>query len=278
MKPCHTPDPGLSPRALIAGISVNAIAGCLHFDRPTLVRRLATATLRGRAGHGLRDLAPHMVSQWFKPGQGHHIPPACLFQSLHGHAGVDGQFPFRIVTWDPPGELLPASVAALRHSEGKPFGESGTLIERVEFGEAMRLECSGAPRAVAACEIHLVTPLQVSAGSAWADASCFTLGHLVKAMVNRLNALSLYYGNGQQMDAMPFLADAAMVREVARQLDWVSPRRYSSPQDTSIAMSGVVGVLSVQGLSSLLADLLGAAAIFHLGRHTAEGCGYVLLA
>lgn len=262
---------------LTGAISVRCIEGRVRFDRPAPVRHLATATLRGLAGHALAATAPEMVCKHFKPRAGNERPAAYLFQPLHDLAGMADAFPFRIVTWDREGEFLPAMKRALGLVAGWPFGESGARIEAIVCGPEEELKFSGSDHAGSRMKILLHSPVRIPVSGGWAGENNLALGHLVKASVSRLNILSQNYGGGQTLDPLPYLTEASFAREVRRELAWVSPRRRSSTQNINLCLSGIVGTVEYSGVTKLVTDLLLSASLFHIGRHTVEGCGHIVL-
>ncbi len=263
---------------LLAGLRLRAVEGVAVFDRPTAVRYLASATLRGVAGYCLAAVRRDAVERWFKPGQGGSRPSAGLFQPLHSRATTADEFSFRIITWDPEGGFLEALVEALSVSgPGRPFGGGGSHLERIEFGSLVELQHEGISESAPVWRIILRTPLGIEREGLLLGPDTLTLGHIVHAMVWRLNLVSEYYGNRARLDPVPWMAQASLVREHARRLEQVEPRRWSSTQNRGIPLTGIVGELLCSGLRADVASLLVTGAVFHIGKHTAEGCGQVLL-
>ena len=262
----------------LSGLTVQSAKGVVRFDRPAPVRHLATATLRGLAGHLLTKVAPELTKIYFKPGQGNHLPPAYLFQPLFDRSGAEIGFPFRIVTWDRPGKLLPAFMEGLGRANGCPFADSGAAIRGIEFASPEEIRFPGIRNIGPVQKLYLHTPVRLKKGkkTGWISEKEITLGHIIKASVNRINTLSESYGNGEKLDPLPYMAEASLARELTRNLRWVSPRRRSTSQGKNIALSGVIGAMHIQGISSTLVSLLSSIAAFHIGKHTAEGCGYII--
>lgn len=265
-------------RRVVSRISISYAKGNVLFDGDAPVRQLATASLRGLAGHLLTETAPHLTKQYFKPGQGSHIPPAYLFQPLFYRSGPESGFPFRIVTWDREREFLPALIKALRQAAGRPFAESGARVSVVKFDPPEEYRFSGREYPDGRYEIFLHTPVRIKKGGGWVSENEINLGYITLAAVNRLNILSEFYGSGEKIDPLPFMAEASLARELARKLVWEAPRRRSSSQCVNIALSGVVGSIYVRGLPPAVLDLLSLIRILHIGRHTSEGCGHVICA
>ena len=284
---------------LLNGLTIRSVECVLHFNRPAPIRPLATATIRGLAGHLLTSTHPGLVGRWFKRGhQAHHLPsaekeekectravgfqpshlpPAYLFETRTHEFTHRDSLPFNIRTWDPPGELLPAFADAFKQAPGRSFGESGAKIENVSFGriECWKFDPPNFPIPQAALEF--VTPVRLKASGRWLGKDDLALGHITEAAVRRLGVLSSHYGNGSELDAPSFLAAASKVRETSRALRWISPWRRSSSQGTDIELSGLIGQVQFAELPQILVALLTAIAPFHIGHKTAEGCGHLRL-
>ena len=263
---------------VLAGLNIQALEGVAFLDREAPVRHLASATLRGLAGHALRRHVPEMVDRWFKPGAGNDKPSAYVFQPLNKRAQSTTHFPFRMITWDPPGELLPAFYSALSKTEGVPFGETGARVVHFEWHVVQRLEFTGEIQAQSIQRILLHTPFRYKIRDRWVDERLLDLETLVRTTTSRLNLLSKAYGRDVYLHARPFIDLCVEAKEESRSLRMVQPRRRSSTQMQNIELSGLVGELRFAGLAEPLMNLLFTAGVFHIGKHTVEGCGHVLLA
>ena len=260
------------------GLKLRMVDGVLHFQDPGYVKRLSTATLRGLAGHALCEHAPEMIDRWFKPVEHAEKPPAYLFEPLHAGGGVASGFPFRLVAWDPPGEFIPAVQRALAAVAGtRGFGAGNTAVLGVEWGTVCELCYEGIHEVTARVTLDFVTPLQLKYGALWLNERTLTVGHLVRAMINRLNRLSRWYGNGEQLDPQPFMEQVALMREIRRDLKFVRQQRWSSTGKKKIYLDGLTGQLTVANPSSAMVSLFAVAQILHIGRHSVEGCGQLVL-
>lgn len=262
---------------VLGGLNIRAVEGVALLDREAPVRHMASATLRGLAGHALKRHAPQMIDRWFKPGASGDTPPAYVFQPLNRKEETTRHFLFRIVTWDPPGELLPALCRALDGTQGAPFGETDARMLGVEWSDMQWLEFSGELQAAPVQRILLHTPLRYRIKDRWADEVSLSMETLVRATATRLNRLGRAYGNGTYLHARPFLEASLGIRETARNLRLVHPHRRSSTQMRNIDLSGLVGTIDCEELPAAVMNLLFCAGVFHVGKHTAEGCGHVLL-
>ncbi len=261
---------------LSSALRLHAVEGIIYLDRPMWVRRLVSSTVRGVAGHCLRDTAPDICDRFFKPMGPQSQPSACLFQNLE-QAAYDGEIiRFRVVSWDPDLELIPALQAAMEAGRGRPFGGQGACMQYVEWDETCRLAFDGYGGDTDDMRMILATPVHLRIAKKTVSEHDMNLGRIVQACVMRLNALSTAYGNGTQLDSEPYLAEAALGTEKRRRLRYITPRRHSSTQDQSINLAGVLGTLDLAEVHYAITDLLFTANLLHIGRHTSEGCGRVI--
>jgi hypothetical protein len=257
----------------VDGLRARLVDGVLFFDRLVPVRNMATATVRGLAGHLLREHCPGVADRWFKPGQNGDCPPAYVFQPVLHQATETAQFPFRVIAWDPPNELIPALQASFEHVAGWPFGGGDVLVSGVEWTEVCRLKFEGIYSPPDVQRLVFRTPLRLRRGNDWVTETSLSIGDITGGLVNRVNRLSREYGNGLQLDLMCFMQHAAFAVEVKRSLSFVRTGRRSSTQGQDVDLSGLVGRIVMRGLTPSLSSLLSVGALVHLGKHTAEGCG-----
>jgi len=290
---------------LLHGLQVRSVECVLHFDRPTPIRPLATATVRGLAGHLLKFAHRAVVRRFFKPShQGRallaanegqdfgalagykpsHIPPAYLFEAVTQKPSCSDSLRVIIRTWDSDGELISAFREVLCHARGRPFGgfdrnmgREPSKVERVAFFEIPDPRCTGDHCSLHPAVIEFLTPLRLKVSQRFLREEEVTLGHLTEAAVRRLNQLSAVYGDKTELDETPFQVAASKVREISRSLCWIKQWGFSSTQETEINLSGPIGQIRFAELPGVLADLLNAAALFHIGHKTAEGCGQLRL-
>ena len=257
----------------MSGLTIRCVECKLHFNQPAPIRPLATATLRGLAGDLLKSNHPEFVLRWFKPGDHNHLPPAYLFEAIIHEFTSGESLPFKIRTWDPHGELLPAFRDSFTHSRDRPFGESGAKVAKVVLGEIEPWSFEQRYRSNPRTRLEFLTPVRLKASGRFLDDEEITLGHVVEAAVRRLDDLSDHYGNRTKLDKPPLLAAASKVRETSRSLRSIRAWRLSSTQGTYIDLSGVTGQIRFVDLPGVLVDVLSAATVFHIGHSTAEGCG-----
>lgn len=257
-------------------LRIHVVDGIMHLDRPMWIRRLVSSTVRGFSGHRLREYAPEICDRLFKPVGEINLPSACLFQHLEQKAYEGEIVRFRIATWDSGMELIPAMQYAMEAGRGQPFGGQGARLQYVEWDETVRLGFEGYTGDTDAIRLIMATPVHLRLAKQTISEHKMNLGCLVHGCVHRLNALSRAYGNGVSLELEPYLAEAALTTEHHRRLRYVTPRRYSSTQDTSINLGGVLGTLEMADVHHAITDLLYTANILHIGRHTAEGCGRII--
>lgn len=261
---------------LTTGLRIHAVDGIVYLDQPMWIRRLVSSTLRGFAGHRLREHAPDICDRLFKPSGAMQPPSACLFQNLEQEAYEGEIVRFRIATWDQDLELIPAVQTVMESGRSQPFGGQGARLQYIEWDETVRLGFEGYTGNTDSIRLLLATPVHLRVAKKTVNEHRMNLGYLVQSCVHRLNSLSRVYGNGVCLEVAPYLAEAALVTEAYRYLRYVTPRRHSSTQNTGINLGGVLGTLEIAEAHHSITDLLYTANILHIGRHTAEGCGRVI--
>lgn len=161
------------------------------------------------------------------------------------------------------------------------------------------------PQVSGELEVHLQTPLRLTASGERVRAEHLTSEILAQAALRRLAALSVCYGTGVTSAAASADASAAssyadilspssdtleqLRQETAhlgvadinvRSLHWCSRSRYSGRQRRRITTHGLAGSFTLKGSDALLADwgqLLSATARVHVGKGTSLGHGWTTL-
>jgi len=266
---------GCELSAVMAGFRLRILEGWVLLDRPAGIRMLASATLRGLAGHLLASHDRSAVERWFKPGDGGNTPPALVFQPVHHDAETAPAFPFRIITWDPGGDLVDALVQAFGRAPGWPYGEGGAAVTEIRMEPPGVLGFRGGDWDCGPVRIDLMSPLRLRRNSIWLNARTFSPLDLVCGMVRRLNRLSSEYGNGEMLDPDLWTNESRGIRAIEKRLRDVAPVRRSSTQRSPVSLAGVVGRMVASGVAPSVGDLLLSGQVFHLGKHTTEGCGWV---
>lgn len=262
-------------QAMRDGLKMWAVEGRMVFDRPTPIRRMCTATLRGLAGTRLLNESPDLFHAAFKPVGTVALPPAYLFQTDLDRHAVSEELPFRLITWDPGHRLMEGLMFALAGCSGAVYGESGSRVLRCTWDVPKRRPFTGLRSTESAYRLQLKSPLQLRINRRILPEQELSQGHLVSGAIRRINLMSQTYGNGLTIPEESFLTQAAMARETRRSLREVLPMRRSCTQENTISLRGITGSMTFLGLRPLLADLLSVAETLHMGRHTAEGCGHI---
>lgn len=255
-----------------AGLSLRVFDAELWLDRVCPVRRLATATIRGLAGHALIHRNPELFDAAFKPD--HNKPPAYLFQPVYLQEMEADAIPFRLITWDTSGELGEGVLNALSKASGRPFGESGAEVTTCLHRATHHLQFSGSGYEPE-LDIVFLTPLQLRMQKKLLTPETLSLGSILLAAARRLNLLSAHYGNGTQISPEYFQQLANGVRISHRRFSWKDPKRRSCTQSRVISLGGIVGSFRLHEPPPACLDLLATSEILHMGRHTAEGCGMI---
>lgn len=277
---------------VLAQLTVKSVECQFLFDREAFILPTeACACARGISGHLLTARSPELTRNFFKPGQGGNTPAAFIIQPVTFERGGMDAFRFRVFCWERSGKFLAALIDALKSSPGCSWGGTEAHITDFQCSPPENLVFEGTGLTVPA-RLRLLTPLAIKAhvrdnrpprsdgkprsGRRVLAPVEINLGRICQALVARINNLNSHFGNGGNLDAQPFLAEAALIREYDRNLQKIHARRYSSAQNTSIHLGGVAGWLDLgPRLSPRLHDLLALGSVFHLGHRTADGCGCV---
>jgi CRISPR/Cas system endoribonuclease Cas6 (RAMP superfamily) len=99
---------------------------------------------------------------------------------------------------------------------------------------------------------------------------------LVRTMLRRVSSLFNYYGDGEpDLDYRGMVKRAEGVHILNSNLHWFDWRRYSSRQDKSMLMGGMIGSIIYEGKIGDYLPLLDLCSQFHLGKQTSFGLGKI---
>lgn len=266
--------------SLLSGIDCSIVDGRVWLAGLTPVAQMATAPLRGLSGWLVLDRFPQVAADCFKPGQDGSQPPSYVFQLQSALRDRLAGFDFRCVTFDRGRTLADAFCTVWPEAAGRPFGQGSVRVKAVEVSRRRDgvLQTLRPEPVVENCLLKLVTPVLLKHGThGWLGPGTLTLKHLIVAIIRRLNVLSQYYGNGEQLDELDVLSMIADVEVKKSEFRWLSPERKSSTQGNTIKLSGVTGFYQLGHVRMQLAELLAAASLFHVGKHSCEGCGRLVI-
>ena len=261
---------------LADGLTIRLLTGRVVFTCPTPVLLMATAALRGLAGTLLYETDREAFDRWFKPqGDRGQQPPAYVFLPLHDGVEVRRDLPFRIACFDATGQFADRFQQALNRAPDRPFGQRGVRVDEVHWLADERAAFVGFTEPAIRLKLHLCTPLRLSQDGTWVQARDLTLGHVIRSGVARINQLSRWYGNGVQLDPVPYLAAAAFTRDHVRHLADMEAGRHSVTQGHRLSMTGVTGRWEIGPVTAPLFSLLSVLQVVHTGQHAAVGCGHI---
>ncbi len=131
------------------------------------------------------------------------------------------------------------------------------------------------PAPAGAIQIDLLTPLRIKRHGHFIGAADFTPGDLVRNLLARLASLAAFYGGRNPTfdwtDLAPCAEDLCVATKDLRWSDWT---RYSSRQQTTMQMGGLVGALSLDGPGvPALWTALWLGQWTHVGKGTSFGLG-----
>jgi hypothetical protein len=99
---------------------------------------------------------------------------------------------------------------------------------------------------------------------------------LIRAVLRRVSSLFNYYGDGEpDLDYKAMIKNAETVTTVDEDLCWYDWRRYSSRQDKSMLMGGIMGSVIYEGKITEYLPLIDLCSELHLGKQTSFGLGKI---
>jgi len=121
--------------------------------------------------------------------------------------------------------------------------------------------------------IELLSPLRVVYDSRLTDELPFHV--LVRSLLRRIGHLSYFHcgGDPSEMAFREWIETASSVETVDHELRWYDWERYSSRQQTTMRMGGLMGRITFQGNLAPFYPLLKLGEIVHAGKGTSFGLG-----
>lgn len=173
-----------------------------------------------------------------------------------------------------------ATLRGERPGETEAYG-SGGVIAPPQEDELASMAVEGAARAMAArgadrrLTVQTLTPVRLKVrGVPLRDHLPF--GALIRAALTRVSALSAVHGDGPlALDFYAAIDRAGGVRCIDTGADWWAARRYSSRQQRSVPIDGLVGRFVYEGDIAEFLPLLATAQVVHVGNGTTFGLGMV---
>lgn len=150
-------------------------------------------------------------------------------------------------------------------------GESGRMKkpEAVILGLGTAEEGTGETQRV---RIQFQTPLRIKFKNRLHDGLPFHV--LTRAMLRRVSSLLAAYGGGEpNLDYKGLVEKACDVHIVENRLSWFDWKRYSSRQDQSMLMGGIMGSIVYEGMVDAFLPLFDFCSKVHLGKQTTFGLG-----
>lgn len=262
---------------------------------------------RGAFGHALKRI---VCAMRLRPCQGCPLAAVCIYPGFFGaESAADATRPF-ILCPDraPPNGLIPAGQAFQVHLTLLPAAEPAAayavraLLEAAAAGVSARrvaLECEAVadvatgdpidpdrslpppaslvcPAALEVTRLRLITPLRIRLRGDLLTARTLCPEHLITGALRRLRLLGLPVPATLAEAAR---AEAHNLRFDKARFGWIETTRFSSRQNTTMQMGGIVGetVLDL-GPARHVWPLLWAASILHLGKGASMGFGRIELA
>ena len=248
----------------------------IEFDRPTPIRMLATSTFRGLFGYALKETYPQLFDDFFKPGANSNIPVPFAIAPMDNPPSPSNYLKFKIITFDPSGEVIAAFDNTAQFCVGRNFGTSGAKIKSCSFSPGSWYESIIPTPLPQKISINFVSPVSFKYNGKKVVENNFTLPLLIYAVYNTFSKLCKHYSVNEQRPSLPKWPDVLGNSFVQKNnLTWVSPKRYSSSQETTLNLSGMVGNIIIPYPTETLLRILNIAALTGIGKNTVHGCGRI---
>ncbi|MBW1700025.1 MAG: CRISPR system precrRNA processing endoribonuclease RAMP protein Cas6 [Deltaproteobacteria bacterium] len=141
-------------------------------------------------------------------------------------------------------------------------------------GNCFTADPSSEDQASQRIRVSLETPLRFKANGRLRDSLPFDM--LVRLMLRRVSSLMSAYGGGEPpLDYSGMVRRAGAVRTVESRLRWFDWRRYSSRQEKSMQLGGLLGDVTYQGELGEFLPLLEFCSHVHIGKQTSFGLGKI---
>lgn len=164
-------------------------------------------------------------------------------------------------------------------TDGKPiYSSQDKKITEGKFTQDLALEDLVAlqRRVVQRLDLRLKTPLRLKFENKLEASLPFHV--FVRAMLRRISSLCNYHGNGEPpLDYRGLVQQAKGVETTQSSLRWFDWKRYSTKQDQSMLMGGIVGQVTYSGNLSEFVSLIKFCEQVHIGKQTSFGLGKIEL-
>lgn len=145
-----------------------------------------------------------------------------------------------------------------------------------DFTDDLVLEDFMSDRPVQSIDLALKTPLRLKFENKFQASLPFHV--LVRAMLRRISSLCNYHGKGEPDLDYRGLVERAMDIDITESsLKWFDWKRYSTKQDQSMLMGGIVGQVTYSGELSEFVPLIRFCEKVHVGKQTSFGLGKIEL-
>ena len=123
-------------------------------------------------------------------------------------------------------------------------------------------------------KIHLITPLRLKFRNRLKADLPFHV--FVRAVLRRISSLFACYGEGEpELDYRGLIKRAESVRIVESSIRWFDWKRYSSRQDQTMLMGGIIGSVTYEGNIAEFVPLIELCEKLHIGKQTSFGLGKI---
>jgi len=156
------------------------------------------------------------------------------------------------------------------------YSDQDKKLREGKFTQNLVLDDIIAHRPVQSIDLSLKTPLRLKFENKLEASLPFHV--LVRTMLRRISSLCNYHGNGEPaLDYRGLVQRAKGVEITQSSLRWFDWKRYSTKQDQSMLMGGIVGQVNYSGELAEFVPLIRFCEKVHIGKQTSFGLGKIEL-
>jgi len=173
------------------------------------------------------------------------------------------------------GEMGQFTLEKVQSGDQLIYSNSDQKLNMAEsFGTISLQDPGDYPKGSFRTSITIITPLRLKFQNRLKAELPFHV--LVRAMLRRVSSLYDCYEDGEPpLDYRGLVKKAEEVQIVDSDLAWFDWKRYSSRQDKSMLMGGVIGSITYEGDIGEYMPLVDLCTQFHLGKQTTFGLGMI---
>jgi len=167
---------------------------------------------------------------------------------------------------------------SVRVGDDEIYLSKDNRIRRGNFTQQLYVEDLKMPgdASVHRLQLTLKTPLRLKFENSLEASLPFHV--LTRGMLRRISSLENFYGNGEPpLDYRDLVERAKSVEIIESSLRWFDWKRYSTRQDQSMLMGGLLGEITYEGALGEFLPFIRVCEKLHIGKQTSFGLGKIEL-